>query len=115
MYPAFESTISSGPFFGPHAYFFAQSDDAGMPFASISRSPVSKMNEKSASGRPVTGAIAAPRPVAAPRPPPGGAAAIDPKLARPGDPPRRPPERLSQPSTRFLKKSVRSKRFDVRP
>src|SRR5438105_34568 len=39
-----------------------------------------------------------------------------PKLAaRPGLPPRRPPERLSQPSTLSLKKSVRTIRFEVMP
>src|SRR5260370_12674882 len=36
-------------------------------------------------------------------------------LARPGLPPKRPPERLSQPSTFSLKKSVRTIRLEVMP
>src|SRR5215470_1823660 len=35
--------------------------------------------------------------------------------ARPGFPPKRPPERLSQPSTLSLKKSVRTIRLEVMP
>src|SRR5262249_2209610 len=34
---------------------------------------------------------------------------------RPGFPPNRPPDKLSQPSTRSLKKSVRTIRFEVKP
>src|SRR5262245_18547990 len=34
---------------------------------------------------------------------------------RPGFPPRRPPDRLSQPSTLSLKKSVRTRRLEVMP
>src|SRR5215208_1549019 len=48
----------------------------------------------------------------------GAAAAArgGPKLAaRPGLPPKRPPDKLSQPSTLSLKKSVRKSRFDVMP
>src|SRR6185436_5899593 len=40
----------------------------------------------------------------------------EPKVAaRPGFPPRRPPDRLSQPSTLSLKKSVRTIRLEVMP
>src|SRR5229473_828498 len=34
---------------------------------------------------------------------------------RPGFPPKRPPDKLSQPSTRSLKKSMRTIRFEVKP
>src|ERR1700693_775146 len=37
------------------------------------------------------------------------------KLPRPGFAPSRPPDRLNQPSTRCLKKSVRMIRFEVMP
>src|SRR5579864_4172424 len=53
-------------------------------------------------------------PLVAPRPAVGGAPRFE-KLPRPGFPPSRPPDRLSHPSTRSLKKSVRSNRFDVNP
>src|SRR5215469_8042780 len=53
--------------------------------------------------------------------PPGGVApgvllGGGPHLAlRAGCPPNRPPDKLSQPSTRSLKKGVRTNRFEVRP
>src|SRR5450631_1564111 len=79
------------------------------------------MKEKSLDGNPVAGGVspgpaARPAPGAAPRPPaaPGGPA-IPAKLPRPGLLPRRPPDRLSQPSTLSLKYSVRTMRFDVLP
>src|SRR5437870_2906001 len=54
----------------------------------------------------VAGVVAAPGVVGRPTP----------KLAaRPGFPPRRPPDRLSQPSTLSLKKSVRMMRLEVMP
>src|SRR5207247_5047662 len=47
---------------------------------------------------------------------PGAPAPVGAKVApRPGFPPRRPPDRLSQPSTLSLKKSVRTIRFEVMP
>ena len=79
------------------------------------------MNENSFAGSPVGGGAS---PGAAPRPAPArrrgrrrrsGDPAIPVKLPRPGLLPRRPPDRLSQPSTLSLKKSVRTMRFDVIP
>src|SRR5688572_32974318 len=97
-------------------YIFARSDDGGS--ALISCSPVVKMCEKSHVGG--GGGVSAPagRPGgAAPRP---AAAAPDtggtPKLAaRPAWPPTRPPERLRNPSTFVLNKSVQTIRVDVSP
>src|SRR6202171_1532352 len=68
------------------------------------------MNEKSAAGGSRNAASAAAI---------AGLAAAAPEGAkvaeRAGFPPRRPPDRLSQPSTLFLKKSVRTIRLEVRP
>src|SRR4029079_9641570 len=44
-----------------------------------------------------------------------GATVVANVAPRPGLPPRRPPERLSQPSTLSLKKSVRTIRLEVIP
>jgi hypothetical protein len=75
------------------------------------------MNEKSAPGssrRSAAAAANAEAPGAGAAP--AAAARGGPKLAaRPGLPPRRPPDRLSQPSTLSLKKSVRTIRFEVMP
>src|SRR6478735_5777410 len=77
------------------------------------------MNEKSLAGNPVAGGVnpgpARPAPGAAPRPAAPDGPAIPVKLPRPGLLPRRPPDRLSQPSTLSLKKSVRTIRFEVMP
>src|SRR5262245_51930483 len=87
------------------------------------------MNEKSAAGgsrkaaiADAIGLLAAAAPGrAAPAGAPVGAVAPGPapvgaKVApRPGLPPRRPPDRLSQPSTLTLKKSVRTIRLEVMP
>ena len=102
---------------GPQLNFAAHADASGRPFSSISRSPVSKMNEKSPDGSSRSAAVAAPSPPAPARPPPagGGMPPIAPKFPRPGLPPSRPPERLNHPSTRSLKKSVRTSLFDVSP
>src|SRR5262245_22747770 len=78
------------------------------------------MCEKSAAGSSRRAAIAE---AIAPAPPgaPGRAAAGAPPLVgekvelRPGFPPKRPPERLSHPSTLSLKKSVRTSRLEVIP
>src|SRR5580658_7177074 len=67
------------------------------------------MNEKSLLGR--AGGVNGPRP--APRP--AAAAGPRPKSPRPGLPPMRPPDKLRNPSTLSLKKSVRISRFDVAP
>src|SRR5262245_23232034 len=73
------------------------------------------MNEKSASGSVASAAAAEAGAGAAPVAPVVGVAGGGLRLTRPGLPPRRPPERLSHPSTFVLKKSVRSRRFDVIP
>src|SRR5215813_2070828 len=115
--------MSCGLLRGPQLNRAAHSDFSGRPLSSISRWPVSKINEKSLEGSSLSAAIAAlieadvgcvdVTPVV------GEAAAGGrggPKFAaRPGLPPRRPPDKLSQPSTLSLKKSVRMIRFDVRP
>src|SRR5215510_12473160 len=78
------------------------------------------MNEKSAAGSSRKAAAAAAKSGDG-IPPPAGLAGAAPgtlgaKVAeRPGFPPRRPPDRLSQPSTLFLKKSVRTRRLEVIP
>ncbi len=84
--------------------------------------PVSKMNEKVASGGSFRAAIAAARPAAPVGTPGGGAApglparAAVKKLAGIGGVgPKRPPERLSQPVILCLKKSVRTSRLEVMP
>src|SRR5882757_9309959 len=85
------------------------------------------MNEKSLAGGSRRAAAAAAKPAgSAGRPSVGAVVALadagevvargGPKvLARPGLPPKRPPERLSQPSTFSLKKSVRTIRLEVMP
>src|SRR5258708_1477349 len=76
------------------------------------------MNEKSVAGSSRRAAMAAAI-LAAVGPLLGAPAAVErggPKVAaRPGLPPRRPPDRLSQPSTLSLKNGVRTMRFEVRP
>ena len=101
----------------------AQGEASGNGWSPSSCSPVSKMKEKSAEGGSRSGAMAAARlaalggggvPEAAPEAPAGRAALK--KLAGIGGVgPRRPPERLSQPSTLLAKKSVRTRRFEVIP
>src|SRR5262245_8888365 len=116
MYPALVSTISWDALRALQPYLPAHSDAAGKPFSSISRSPVVKMNEKSADGSSRRFAAGArPRPAGAAPRPAVDAGITEAKFPRPGLPPRRPPDRLSHPSTMFLKKSVRMMRFDVRP
>src|SRR6185436_18292873 len=79
------------------------------------------MNEKSATGGSRNAAAAAAKFGVAvpPAGEPAGAAArtaVGAKVAeRLGFPPRRPPDRLSQPSTLSLKKSVRRIRLEVMP
>src|SRR5215472_264914 len=78
------------------------------------------MNEKSAAGGSRNRAIAAAIAADGGAPPagvaPGAVEGGGPQFAaRPGGPPNRPPDRLSQPSTRSLKKGVRTKRFEVSP
>src|SRR5260370_38697181 len=76
------------------------------------------MNEKSVGGGPRKAAIAAATPdvagvaAGAVRAAAGGGPQVG---DRPGCPPRRPPDRLSQPSTLSLKKAVRTSRLEVKP
>src|SRR5579863_3268036 len=79
------------------------------------------MNEKLAAGGSRNGAMAAARPAgpglgSGDAPEGAVAAAAAKKLGGIGGVgPSRPPDKLSQPSTRALKKSVRTSRFDVMP
>src|SRR5437660_10525778 len=103
---------------GPQPYLFAHSEASGKPLSSISRWPVSKMNEKSAAGGSRNAAIAAltvegvALAVGAGAPGARGGPQLGERL---GLPPKRPPDKLSQPSTLALKKSVRTNRFEVNP
>src|SRR5438046_9615709 len=77
------------------------------------------MNEKSAAGGSRNTAAAAAKSGVEVLPPgaaAGAVGAVGAKVAeRPGSPPRRPPDKLSQPSTLSLKKSVRTIRLEVMP
>jgi len=93
---------------GPAPYFSAQGEVCGR--LAISCSPTVKMNEKSAGGRPAgTGGRGM---VIGGWPGAGGGPAFAARSAGPI----RPPERLSQPSTRSWKNgSSRSSRLEVMP
>ena len=74
------------------------------------------MNEKSAAEGSRNTAAAAAKSGVEVLPPGAPAGAVGAKVAeRPGFPPRRPPDKLSQPSTLSLKKSVRTIRLEVMP
>src|SRR5262249_52837835 len=120
---------------GPQLYFFAHSETSGSPLSSISRRPVSYIKDISIAGgsrnaaiaadipggAPAAGAAGAAAPVglaaaaAAPDAAPGGGPVGANVAPRPGLPPKRPPDRLSHPSTLSLKKSVRTNLFEVMP